>query len=179
MTFTTLFLTILVSIVFLLLLWKLAAVFFAPYFVCKLPEKLGLVNLHLNSPDYSSFCVYCASEDSIYNLFNLFPWESRGILSFNDNEICYEGSKYIPSLYRKLGLIRKRPPRVRHYFDKQKVKITYIPPRFWRDGGLTWMRMEVEDTPYYFTTGRSRLGIIDVESDSESTTGLYKMVSEV
>ncbi len=179
MSFTALFLLILLFIAAVLLLWKTFAVLFAPYFVCKLPEKLGIVDLKLNSGDCSSYCVYCASEESLYNFFSLFPWQSRGILSFKDNEICYEGSKYIPSFFRRLGFTKERPPRVRHYFNKQKVKITYIPPKFWRDGGLTWMRVEVDDIPYYFTTGRSRLGIMDVQSESESTTGLYKLVSEI
>lgn len=177
MTFTTLLLGVLIIFVFSLVVWKLMAVFFSPYFVCRLPEKLGLVDLKLNAGNCNSFCVYCASEESLYNFFNLFPWESRGILSFKDDEICYEGAKYNPSFFRKLRKQKRKAPRVRHYFNKQRVKITYMPPSLWRDGGLTWMRLEIDEIPFYFTTGRSRLGVTDI--DSERVAGLYELVSEI
>jgi hypothetical protein len=185
MSFMSFFVTLVLAFALMVLLWKVAAVFFAPYFVCKLPEKLGLVNLNLDSGNCTSFCVYFATEDSMYNFFTLFPWESRGILSFNGNEIRYEGSSYvpwsgIPRFLNRSRIFKRKYSRVQHYFNKQKAKITYIPPKFWRDGGLTWMRLEVDDRPYYFTTGRSRLGIMDIESSEvESTTGLYKLVSDI
>jgi hypothetical protein len=163
---------------------KVISVFLAPYFVCKLPEKLSIIDLTLDPDKSSSFCVYCASNESLHGFLNVFPWESRGILSLESNNIHYFGTKYKNSILHKLilyplGISKKKCTHVRYTFNKQKVKVTYIPPDFWRDGGLTWMRMECDEVPLYFTTGKSRLGIFDLNKESESTTGLYKLLSEV
>jgi hypothetical protein len=184
MTFSTFIVFFILLVTVTIVARKVIAVFLAPYFVCKLPERLGIIDLTLNPEKSSSFCVYCASNDSLYGFFNIFPWESRGILSLENNEIHYVGSKYKTSILHKLllyplGLSKKKCSHIRYSFNKQKVKVTYIPPNFWRDGGLTWMRMESDETPLYFTTGRSRLGILDFNRESDATTGLYKLMSEV
>lgn len=111
-------------------------------------------------------------------MLKLFPWESRGVLSFDDNEIHYEGSRYKSNLLERLGVLKRKPIHVKYCFPRQKVKISYIRPDFWRDGGLTWMRMETtQREEFYFTTGRSRLGIDQEETDT--TTGIYKLVSDI
>lgn len=188
MAFSTTFVVLFSVLLLALLIWKVSAILFAPYFVCKLPSDLGIVNFMNNAGNSSSFAVYCASNDSISDLLSLFPWESRGILSFKDDEIYYEGSRYIPRIlrlgYRPLRNKTKRGfPVVRYKFDKKKVKISYIPAKFYRDGGLSWMRIEVssvdnQNEVLYFTTGRSRLGIGDTPN-SRSTKNLYKLVSEI
>lgn len=125
-------------------------------------SKYAVKSLEDNSNDRNKYSVFCASERSLANPIRLFPWESKGILVYDGTDIHYEGEK-------------KSGRKVKYKFPRQQVKISYVPPKFWRDGGLTWMKMEAHRQKFYFTTGKAPVEI----DDNESTTGLYKLVSDL
>ncbi|HMO17365.1 MAG TPA: hypothetical protein PKA63_04525 [Oligoflexia bacterium] len=179
MNFSIFLIGIVLLVALLVVSCRFISALFAPHFVCKLPDQLKIASLSLDPKSSNSFCVYCGSDRSLGSIFRFFPWESRGVISFDGNEIHYEGSRHSHGILERLGLKRKKNSHIRYRFPRQKVKISYMPPRFWRDGGLTWMKMEAHQENFYFTTGKSRLGIVDNDDGELTTTGIYKLVSEI
>lgn len=116
-----------------------------------------------SEPENDTFSVLCSSEKALKRTFKLLPWESKGKLKFDGSIIEYEG-------------IRRNGGRVRYQFPRDGVKISYLPPRLLRDGGLTWLKIESPHSKFLFSS------IIheNIEMpEAESTTGIYRLVSNV
>ena len=131
-------------------------------------------NDHLEkSNSNNSFNVFCASERSIAKPFNFTPWESRGILVFDGTDIHFNGTRD----RGKIPFLKKSTIKVRYKFPKNQVKISYLPPRVFRDGGLSWMKMEIHNKRFYFTSGhRTRLA---VGNTKVTTQDIYEIISEI
>jgi len=92
-----------------------------------------------------SFRVFCASERSLSKFMNLFPWESRGVLSFDGTNIHFIGIRTRQVLFSA----RKAKIKVRYKFPRNQVKISFLPSSFLRDGGLEWVKMEAHKHKFY------------------------------
>ena len=119
-----------------------------------------------------SFKVFCASERSLSQIFNLIPWESRGVLRFDGLDIHFTGIRYRPKFFS----LNKTAVRVKYKFPRNQVKISYLPSKLFRDGGLSWLKMEVHNRKFYFTSGHhSRLA----KSNQVSTQDIYEIVTDI
>lgn len=120
-----------------------------------------------------SFRVFCASERSLAKVMNLFPWESRGILSFDGADIHFSGVRTGQFLFAA-----KQPKlKVRYRFPRNQVKISFVPSSFLRDGGFEWIKMEAHKHKFYFTCGRKSR--IRIGSENYSTLDIYDIISDI
>lgn len=119
-----------------------------------------------------NFKVFCASERSLARFFNLFPWESIGLLSFDGNDISFIGYKSRSTRFFK----KPRKLLVRYRFPKNQVRISYIPPNFLKDGGLEWLKLEAHRHKFYFTSGHSKK--IKPKSNVATTRKICEIVSD-
>jgi hypothetical protein len=135
-----------------------------------LEKEKSILNNELS--DFLSFKVFCASERSLSKLFNLIPWESSGILKFDGSDIHFNGIRYRPKFFH----LKSKTIRVKYRFPRNQVKISYLPSRFMRDGGLSWMKMEVHNRRFYFTSGRqNRLA----KNRQVTTQDIYEIVTDI
>ncbi len=111
----------------------------------------------------NSFRVFCSSERILNKIWKILPWESTGVLVFDGANIHYQGEK-------------KRGRHVQYKFPRHNVKITYLPSNYYRDGGLTWISIESHSFKFFFTSVTKSEFDLD---DSESTTGIYRLVSNL
>ncbi len=126
----------------------------------KLDQKVTK-NADLKSEN--TFRVFCSSERVLNRFWKVVPWESKGLLKFDGADIHYEG-------------LRARGRRVQYRFPRNHVKITYLPPNYLRDSGLTWISIESHNFKFLFTS----LNKAEFEiEDSETTTGIYRLVSNL
>ncbi len=120
-----------------------------------------------------SFRVLCASERSLSKFMNLFPWESKGVLSFDETNIHFIGIRSRKIFLRKTDSTVK----VRYKFPRNQVKISFIPSNFLRDGGFEWVKMEAHKHKFYFTSGhQTRIGM---RAKDFSTFDIYDLVTDV
>ena len=109
--------------------------------------------------------VFYASQLKFASLFSKLPWEAAGVLvSRAENYEFHVDSARGPQL-----LIR---------IPKQESKIHYLQRGFLRDGGLSWLEIELYGEKHYFTAGKVLPRLEQSSSPQLSTTGVYEALSD-
>ena len=130
------------------------------------------ISFDLDSNSKSYFNVFCASERSLSQPFNFTPWESRGQLLFDGSDIHFSGVRYRSKVFS----LRKKAVKVKYRFPRNQVKISYLPSRILSGGGLSWLKMEIHNRRFYFTSGHRTQ--IKVGGPKVTTQDIYEIVSD-
>lgn len=110
--------------------------------------------------------VKYSSEEHFKNHFRYTPWQARGILAIRPGGNTFFGIKEDGEL-------------INLSFEKNESRVTFVEPKFVRDGGLSWFVIEVNGEKHYFTyESQPNFQDTQVVNNRLTTTGMYEALSD-